>query len=224
MTAGLSSLIKIEGSELTAEIRQLREEVCKLGGRLTETDQLLKTSRDSQVPLNEKVNTTVSELANRREEVQKIVEERERIDVELKCKQRDSQLLSEMKMDLANSAEKCQLMKKLIDDMTKEIKRLEEKLEKKNYKLKVVKEETRELQKNLSKLQAELDEKHEEVKKLRKEKEVLCKSRMEKIVSIIFTPAYDQEEMKVDILIAFCISFGINFSVYDDILYFLRNN
>jgi len=63
---------------LTSELRHLREEVCKLSEKLTETDQLLKTSREAQMPLNEKVNNTVSDLIERGKEVQTIAKDRER--------------------------------------------------------------------------------------------------------------------------------------------------
>ena len=187
---------------MTAELRHLREEVCKLGERLTETDQLLKTSREAQMPLNEKVNNTVSDLIECREEVQTIAKDRERTEVELQRKQHDSWLLSEMQKDLAHSVEKCRLLQEMIDDKRKEIKRLEEELKKKDGDLKVAIKETQELQKNFSKLQAKLEEKHEEVKKLQEEKEVLIRLRTtkwERISNIItFSQTCDQEEMKVN--------------------------
>jgi len=182
---------------LTTELRHLREEVCKLGERLTETDQSLKTSREAQMPLNEKVNNTVSDLIKRGEEVQKIAKDRERTEVELQHKQHDSWLLSEMQKDLAHSVEKCRLLQEMIDDKRKEIKRLEEELKKKDDDLKVAVKETQELQKNFSKLQAKLEEKHEEIKKLQGDKETLIRLRTtkwERISNIItFTQTCDQK-------------------------------
>ena len=187
---------------MTAELHHLREEVCKLGERLTETDQLLKTSREAQMPLNEKVNNTVSDLIERGEEVQKIAKDRERTEVELQHKQHDSWLLSEMQKDLAHSVEKCRLLQEMVDDKRKEIKRLEEELKKKDDDLKVAVKETQELQKNFSKLQAKLEEKHEEIKKLQGDKETLIRLRTtkwERISNIItFTQTCDQKEMKVN--------------------------
>ena len=183
---------------MTAELR----EVCKLGGRLTETDQLLKTSREAQMPLNEKVNNTVNDLIQHGKDVQTIAKDRERTEEELQRKQHDSLLLSEMQNDLAHSVEKCQLLQEMIDDKRKEIKRLEEELRKKDDDLKVAIKETQELQKNFSKLQAKLEEKHEEVKKLQEEKEMLIRLRTtkwERISNIItFSQTCDQEEMKVN--------------------------
>ena len=197
MSTTVSSHTKVAGSELTASICHLRDELCQIEGRLTETNQLLKTSRESQVPLNEKLNNTASKLTKLGEEVQKIAEDRDRTELELHHKQHDSQLLSEMQKDLAHSVEKCQLLREMIDDKRKEIKRLEEELKEKDYDLLLARKETHEVQKNFSKLQAELKEKHEEVKELQKEKEILCKTRREKIINITFTPTHDQEEMKV---------------------------
>ena len=188
---------------MTDEIHHLKDELWQLRRQLAETDQLLKTSRDSQVPLNEKVNSTVSDMMKRGEEVQKLAEDRDRTEMELHRKQHDSLLLSEMQKDLAHSVEKCQLLQEVIDDKRKEINRLEEDLRKKDHELKVAMKETQELQTNISMLQAELEEKHEEVKKLQKEKEALirlCKTKWERISNITSSQTCDQEDMKVIIM------------------------
>ena len=46
----------------STEVHYRRYEFQRLSGRLSEIEQLLKTSRDAQVPLNENVNNLMSEL------------------------------------------------------------------------------------------------------------------------------------------------------------------
>ena len=193
-------IMQTTGSEST-EVHYHREEFQQLGGRLSEIEQLLKTSRDSQVPLNENVNNLMSELTKLGKEVQKLAQDRENTMSELQHKQHDFQLLSEMKnKDVAHSVEKCQLLEEILTDKKKEIKRLEEELQKKEHHLQSVQQEAQAAKNELFKLQAELEEKHEEVKTLQKEKEELTRSyitekeEVKKLVQITLT---DRDEMEV---------------------------
>ena len=192
-------LMQATGSEST-EVHYHREEFQQLGGRLSEIEQLLKTSRDSQVPLNENVNNLVSELTKLGKEVEKVAQDTGNIELELHRRQRDSQLLSEMQRELAYSAEKCQLLQQMIDKNEEEIKRLKKKLEKKKKQLQSVQQEAQAAKDKLSELQAELEQKHEEVKILQKEKEELTRSyitekeEVKKLVQITLT---DRDEMEV---------------------------
>ena len=178
-----------------------RDEFQQLAGRLSEIEQLLKTSRDSQVPLNENVNNLVSELTKLGKEVWKLAQERENTMSELKRKQHDFQLLSEMKSkDAAHSVEKCQLLQEILADKKKEIKRLEEELQKKEHHLQSVQQEAQTLKCKLSKLQAELEEKHEEVKNLQKEKKKLTKlsnAEKEEAKKLVHIISSDRDELKV---------------------------
>ena len=183
------------------------DEFQQLGRKLSEIEQLLKASRDSQAPLNEDVGNLVSELTRLGKELQKLAHERENIESELEHKQHDFYLLSEIKKDLAHSVEKCQLvedkcqlLQQIINQNEEEIKRLKKKLQKKKSQLQSVQQEAQTMKDQLSKLQAELKEKHEEVKKLQKEKEELTilysaeKQEAKKLVQITLS---DQDEMKV---------------------------
>ena len=123
-------LMQATGSEST-EVHYHKDEFQQLGRRLSEIEQLLKTSRDSQVLLNEDVNNLVSELTKLGKEVEEVAQDTGNIELELQQRQRDSQLLSEMQRELAYSAEKCQLLQQMIDKNEEEIKRLKKKLEKK---------------------------------------------------------------------------------------------
>ena len=193
-------LMQATGSEST-EVHYHRDEFKQLGGRLSEIEQLLKTSRDSQVPLNENVNNLVSELNKLGKEVLKLAQDRENTMLELQRKQHDFQLLSEMKSkDVAHSVEKCKLLQEILTDKKKEIKRLEEELQKKEYHLQSVQQEAQTLKCKLSKLQAELEEKHEEVKNLQKEKKKLTKlsnAEKEEVKKLVHIISSDRDELKV---------------------------
>ena len=89
-------LTKATGSEPSEAIYH-RDEFQQLGIRLSEIEQLLKTSRDSQVPLNENVNNLMSELTKLGKEVQKIAQNKGNPESELQQRRHDSQLLSEIK-------------------------------------------------------------------------------------------------------------------------------
>ena len=192
-------LMQASGS---TEVHYHKDEFQQLGGRLSEIEHLLKTSRDSQVPLNENVNTLMSELIRLGKQVLKLAQDRENTILELQRKQHDFQLLSEIKSkDVAHSVEKCQLLQEILTDKKKEIKTLEKDLQKKEHHLQSVQQEAQAAQDKLSKLQAELEEKHEKVKTLQKEKEELTRSyiaekeEVKKLLQITLT-ARDEVEVR----------------------------
>ena len=199
-------LIKAAGVGST-EAHYHRDEFHRLGKRLSEIEQLLKTSRESQVPLNEDVNNLVSELTELGKEMRKFAQERDRTESELKRNKHDVQLLSDMKKDLVHSVEKCQmlqekcqLLQEITDDKKKEIKRLEEELKMKEHQLQCVQQEAQAVKYKLSKLQAELEEKHEEVKTLQNEKEELTKlysAEKEKAMNLLEISLSNRDEMEV---------------------------
>ena len=199
-------LIKAVG-EGSTEAHYHRDEFQQLGRRLSEIEQLLKTSRESKVPLNEDVNNLVSELTELGKEMRKFAKERDRTESELKRNKHDVQLLSDMKKDLVHSVEKCQmlqekfqLLQEITDDKKKEIKRLEEELKMKEHQLQSVQQEAQAVKDKLSKLQAELEEKHEEVKKLQKEKEELTKlysAEKEEAMNLLQITLSNRDEMEV---------------------------
>ena len=196
------------GSEST-EVHDHRSEFQRLHGRLSEIEELLKTSKDAQVPLNENVNNLISELNKLGKKVLKFSQDREKTMSELQRKQHDFQLLSEMKSkDVAHSVEKCQLLQEILTDKKKEIKRLEEELQKKEHQLQSVQQEAQTMKDKLSNLQAELEAKHEEVKTLQKEKEELTRSYIaekEEVKNLVQITLTDRDEMKV----RYCLQFKI---------------
>ena len=201
-----SVLIKAAGVEST-EVRYHKDEFQRLGRRLSEIEQLLKTSRDSQLPLKEDLSNLVSELNKLGKEVRKFAQERDRTESELKRREHDVQLLSDMKKDLVHSVEKCQmlqekyqLLQEITNDKKKEIKRLEEELKTKEHQLQCVQQEAQAVKDKLSKLQAELEEKHEEVKTLQKEKEELTKlysAEKEEAMNLLRITLSNRDEMEV---------------------------
>ena len=192
-------LIKAAGLEST-EAHSHRDEFQQLGGRLSEIGQLLKTSRDSQVPLNEDVHNLMGELTKLGKEVQKIAQDTGNIESELQQRQHDSLLLREMQKDLAHSVAKCQLLQHMVNTNEEEIKRLKKKLEKKKEQLQSVQQEAQALKNELSKLQAELAEKNKEVKAFQKEKEELTRSYnavKEEVKKLLQITLSDRGEMEV---------------------------
>ena len=194
----------------STEVHYHRDEFQRLGRRLSEIEHLLKTSRDSQVPLNENVNSIVSELNKLGKEVQKLVQERDNAESELNRKQHEFYLLSEVRKDLVHSVEKChllqekcQLLQEITYDKKKEIKRLEEELKIKDHQLQSVQHKAKVMQSQLSQLQSELKDRHEKVKNLQEEKDKLIKSynaereKAKKLVQTVYTLTSDREEMKV---------------------------
>ena len=195
--------IKVAGSEPTKE-HYHRDEFQQLGRRLSEIEQLLKASRNSQAPLNEGVNNIASELTRLGKKLQKLAQERENIESQLEHKQHDVYLLSEIKKDLAHSDEKrqlvedkCQLLQQIISKNEEEIKRLEKKLKRKENQLQSLQQEAQERKTKISKLQTELEEKAEEVKTLQKEKEKLTRSYNAVKEELLQISLSDRDEMEV---------------------------
>ena len=198
--------VKVAGAGST-EAHYHVDEFQQLGRKLSGIEQLLKTSRDSQIPLNENVNSIVSELTKLGKEVQKLAHDRETIESELHHKQHNFYLLSEIKKDLAHSVEKCQLvedkcqlLQQIIDKNEEEIKRLKNELQTKEHQLQSVQQEAQAMTEKLTKLQTELEEKHEEVKNLWKEKEELTRSytaEKEEVKKLVQTTLSRRGEMEV---------------------------
>ena len=193
-------LMQVTESEST-EVLSHREIFQRLGGRMLVNEQLLKMSRDSQVPLNEKVTNLTSELNKLGKELLKLAQHRENTMLDLQRKQHDFQLLSEMKSkDVAHSDEKCKVLHQILTNEKKEIKSLKVELRKDERQLQSVSQEAQAMKDELFKLQAQLEKKHEEVKTLQKEKEELTRSyiaekeEVKKLVQITLT---DRDEMEV---------------------------
>ena len=195
-------LLKAAASQLTAEVQPHRDDLQQIGGRLMEIEQLLKSSRDLQLPLNENVTNVVSELAKLSMQVQKLSQDRDNTETKLQRNERDCVLLSEM-LTVHDDTEKCQLLQRIIDYKERKIKRLKEELKCKEYDLECTQQEAKALQMKLAEVQDELKVIHEEVKALQIEKKELTRSfnsereKVNKLVQSTFTLTSDREEMKV---------------------------
>ena len=174
---------------------------------MSEIEQLLKASRDSQVPLNENLNNIVCELTKVGKEMRKLAQEQENTESELKRKEDDIQLVSGIQKDLAHGVEKCQalqdkcrLLQGITNDKKTEVKRLEEELKQNKHEIESVQQKAQSMKENLFTLQAELEEEHENVMKFQKEKGKLTKSYIiekEKAKQLVQITLSDQNEMEV---------------------------
>ena len=183
---------------MASEISYHRDDLWQLGQKLTEKEKVLKSSRDSQISLNESVNHIRSKLSKLGEEYEKAAIERDNTERKLQHNERDCVLLSEMQQ--VHNEEKCQLLQEIIDDKRREIVRLRKDLQQKEQDLESVRQEVKVLQEQLSKFQKELSAKHEEVKQLQQEKKELINNyNVEKVqmqTKLTFLTA-DQEYMMV---------------------------
>ena len=183
---------------MATELSHHRDDLCQLGEKLTKVEKLLKSSRDSQVSLNESVDQIRSKLSKLGKEYEKAAIERDNTETKLQRNERDCVLLSEMQK--VHNEEKCQLLQEMIDDKRREIVRLKKDLQQKEQDLESVRQEAKALQEQLSEVQEKLSAKHEEVKQLQQEKKELVnnynteKERMQ--TKITFLTA-DREDMMV---------------------------
>ena len=183
---------------MAAEISHHRDHLWQLRQKLTEKEKLIKSSRDSQVSLNESVDHIRSKLSKLGEEYEKAAMERDNTETKLQRNERDCVLLSEMQK--AHNEQKCQLLQEMIDDKRREIVRLRKDLDQKEQDLESVRQEAKALQEQLSEVQEELSAKHEEVKQLQQEKKELVnnynteKEQMQTKVTFLTA---DREDMMV---------------------------
>ena len=183
---------------MATEISYHRDDLWQLGQKLTEKEKVLKSSRASQISLNETADHIKSKLSKLGEEYEKAAIERDNTERKLQHNERDCVLLSEMQQ--VHNEEKYQLLQEIIDDKRREIVRLEKDLQQKEQDLESVRQEAKVLQEQLSKVQEELSAKHEEVKQLQKEKkELISNYNVEKVqmqTKVTFLTA-DRKDMMV---------------------------
>ena len=184
--------------QLIAEVCRHGDDLQQMGARLAEIEQLLKLSRDSQLPLSEDATSIMNKLTELSEQVEKRSQDRDSTDTKLQCNERDCVLLSEMQK--VHDEEKCQLLQEMIDDKKREIKILKEELNQKEHHLQCTQQEAKALQEKLSKVQEELKVIHEAVKTLQEEKQELTRSynsEKEEISRRVYILTSDREAMKV---------------------------
>ena len=185
---------------MKASVSKLCEEVQEheqLRRRLADIEEQLQRSLESNTAANKKASGEMVELKTALENMQKIARERSSIEKELKLKERECELLLELKKKDELFFEKKIIKKK------KKIKTLRTELQTKEHELESAQQEARMQQAELLKAQAEVKKKHEEVKRLQREREELACSynienlQVSKRIQITVITASDQEEMKV---------------------------
>ena len=146
--------------------------------KLADSEEQLRQSQKSRSAVSEKVVQVMSRIEELHKKVQKIVQEKKILEIELQSKQRECQLLSKLiEKDVSLSS----MLDEKISGKQKEIETLEKELQKRESDLESAQQEAGRWQKELIKFQAELKEKHKEVTQLKKENEKLsCSYNIEK--------------------------------------------
>ena len=144
---------------------------------------------------NARTSEIITKFEKLHEKVQKIAQEKNSLEMELKFKEREYKLLTAMqeKDEVYN-----QFLQKKLNKKKEKIKKLKEELHKMEYEFQSAHREAQTLRNELSLAQSELKKKHEEVTQLQREKEKLASSyRVEQFNKLSQIRAADHEEMKV---------------------------
>ena len=160
----------------------------------------LRCAQESKAKANDKTSEVLTKLEELYENMRKIAREKNSIEMKLKFKERESELLSKMqgKDETYN-----QFLQTIIEKKKNKIKRLKEELQKKECELKSALHVVQTKQEELSHARKELKKQHEEVIQLQREKEELAwsysieKEQVSKIVQLLVS---DKEEMHVRFL------------------------
>ena len=139
----------------------------------------------------------MAELEELHENMQKIAQEKNIIEMKLKFKEQQCELLSKMqgKDETYN-----QLLQTIIEKKKNKIKRLKEELQRKECEIKSALQKVQTKQEELSQARRELKKQHKKVIELQREKEELAlsynieKEQVSKIVQLLVS---DKEEMQV---------------------------
>ena len=154
-------------------------------------------AEESKNKANKEARDAAAKLEESHENVQKIIQEKKKLEMELKVKERECQLLCAMQ---EKDEEFNQFLKIKVDEKEKEIKSLKEELQMKESGLQVAMQKLQTQQDKLSKARKKLKKKHKEVMQLQKEKDELAcsyNSEMERVKQITSSLTSDKEEMKV---------------------------
>ena len=159
-----------------------------------DVEKRLAQSLESNGKANEKTLEAINKLEESREKVKKISEEKSTLEMELRIKRRECQLLSEMQ------EKENQGLQYKVDKKRKKIKRLKKELKSKEHELKSALEEVQILKEELSQALKEKEEKHKEVIQLQSKKDKLecsCNTEREYLSKLVQALSSDKEEMKV---------------------------
>ena len=157
-------------------------------------------AEESKNKANKEARDAAAKLEESHENVQKTIQEKKKLEMELKVKERECQLLCAMQ---EKDEEFNQFLKMKVYEKEKDIKSLKEGLQMKETGLQFAVQELQTQQEKLSKAQKKLKKKHLEVMQLQKENgELACSynsemERVSKLVQITSSLTSDKEEMKV---------------------------
>ena len=196
-SVSLQLFIKENVAKLREGIQKLRDDLKQDCKRLVDSEAHLRQLQESKQAANENAKDCLTELEKLREDVQKIVQEKSNIEMELKYKERVCQLLSEIKEDKAYN----QFLQNKIAKKKKKINKLKQELKSKECKLLSAQQEAQTWQEELSHALAEVRKKHKEMQELQRENEKLASSytiKKEEISSLVQIAVTSvKEEMKV---------------------------
>ena len=160
------------------------------------TEECLIHAQECKAEANSNTSELVAKLEELHENMQKIAQDKNSIEVKLKFKELECELLSKMQG-------KDETYNQLLEKKKNKIKRLKEELQMKECELKSALQEVQTKQEELSQARRELKKQHEEVIRLQREKEELAcsynieKEQVSKIVQLLVS---DKEEMQVRFL------------------------
>ena len=191
---------KVTESKLLKEVEKRGEDLEQQRRKLADSEEQLRHSQKSKSAVNEKVSQVMSRIEDLHKKVRKIVQDKKILEIELQSKQKECQLLSEMK-------EKDAVLNLMLDEKIsakqKEIQTLEKQLQKRESDLQSAQQKASRWQEELLKVQAELKEKHKEVVQLKKENEKLScsysveKEQVSKLIQLTVDLRADKLEIEV---------------------------
>ena len=161
------------------------------------TEERLIHAQECKAEANSNTSELVAKIEELHDNMQKIAQDKNSIEVKLKFKERECELLSKMQ---GKDETYSQLLQTKLEKKKKKMKRLKEELQKKECELKSALQEVQTKQEELSQARKELKKRHEEVIQLQKEKkELACSYNIEKeqVSKIVQLLVSDKEEMQV---------------------------
>ena len=198
---------KVIGSKLLTEVQKRTEPLKQECRKVADVQKRLKHSQELKSAVNDNFSQFMSRLEELHKKARKLVQEKKILTIELQSRERECQLLSEMKEQGAAHSKRNEahiaMIEEKINKKRRKIEKLKEELQGKESDLQSALQEAKIWQEKLSQAQVELKKKHEEVKELREEKEKLTcsfnieKEQVSKLVQLTVTLTSEKTEMEV---------------------------
>ena len=186
--------------------------------QLKDSNQQLIESQKSKQKNHDSIHQLLSTFPRLYENVQSIADDKNNLRKELESKERECQLLTEMRDTIKAKDKQALAYNKLLEEKhqkdlelleekitrkQKKIKKLKEELQRKEFELQTAQQEARTQQGELSQLQAQLKKKHDDMKNSQSENKKLassCNSAREQVsdlVQLTVTLSSDKGKMEV---------------------------